>query len=92
MYVPNRLAIKEIAYKIVRGSFIMFLLKHNKKAWPSFPIKLGHFYLINFPWAMKEFKYLKELVLLIGVFRRHDLKGVMRNHCRTVKVFATYNH
>ena len=37
-------------------------------------------------------EYLEEIVLLIGVFRRHDPKGIMWDHYKLVRLIATYDH
>lgn len=85
-YFLNMLVLKEIAYQTIRsGGFIAFLLKRNKNTWSRFSIKLGNHYLINFLQDMKEVESLEEIVLLTGVFRRHDPKGIVWDNCKLVR-------
>lgn len=58
----------------------------------GFLIKLGHHVLTNFPYAMKEVESMEDMVLLTSIFRRHDPKGVVQDHCKMVKLMTSYDH
>ena len=46
-FVPDRLALREIAQQTVGVGALAKLQKHNKKTWPAFPITIGRFSLLN---------------------------------------------
>jgi hypothetical protein len=69
-----------------------FFLNDSNKTFPRFPIKLGKFSLINFPQSKKETKALEEMKLVMEVFRRHDPKVIIRQHCKLVRSSSSHGH
>jgi hypothetical protein len=90
-YVPDRLALREIAYHIVSVNIAVTLAKNQKRKWPNFPISLGIYTLLNPKHAQKEVDLLDGIWLAQGDFKRHDPTEVVKKHCATVKR-KTYIH
>lgn len=63
IFVPDRLALKEIAFQTVRVGSLVRLSWHNKKTWPTFPISIGRFTLSNRQHAEREARDLERLQL-----------------------------
>jgi hypothetical protein len=90
-YVPDMLALKEIAYHIVVVDIAVTLAKNLKKQWPNFPISLGIYTLSNPKHAQKEIESLDRIWLAHGDFKRHDPIEVVIKHYAMVKR-KTYIH
>jgi hypothetical protein len=58
IYVPDRLLIQEIAYQTMEIDITYVLLGSIKNIWPTFPINIGRYTLLNGPHARKEAKAL----------------------------------
>jgi hypothetical protein len=91
-YVPDRLALREIAYQTIGVGIVASLSKSQKKQWPSFPISLGIFSLLNAKHALKEVEKMEGIWLAQGNFKRHDPIGLVKKHCNMVKNVKAYNH
>jgi hypothetical protein len=46
-YFPNSLALREIAYQIISIDIATSMSRNQKTQWPTFPISLGIFNLLN---------------------------------------------
>jgi hypothetical protein len=51
----------------------------SKKQWPSFPIPLGIYSLLNSKHALKEVEQLEGIWLAHGNFKRHDPIGLVKS-------------
>jgi hypothetical protein len=91
-YVPDRLVLREIAYQIVGVGIVASLSKSQKKKWPSFPIPLGIYSLLNAKHALKEVEQMEGIWLAQGNFKKHDPMGLVKKHCNMVKNVKAYNH
>jgi hypothetical protein len=61
------------------------LVKNQKKKWPTFPILLGIYTLLNAKHAQKEVDQLDGIWLAQGDFKKHDPTKVVKKHCVMVK-------
>lgn len=62
-FVPDRLALREIAQQTVGVGASARLSKHGKRTWPTFPISIGRFTLVNRQHVEKEAHELANLHL-----------------------------
>jgi hypothetical protein len=78
-YVPNRLALREIAYQTVSVGIATFLSRSQKRQWPSFPISLGIFTLLNANHAQKEVEKMEGIWLAMGISRNMTQQKLSKN-------------
>ena len=52
----------------------------QKNVWPSFPLQIGTFSLLDFGHSKVEFAALEEIKLVSIEFKKHDSQKVMGNH------------
>jgi hypothetical protein len=69
---------------MVEVGITTFLASNSKRLWHRFPIMVGTQTLLNVPHAKKEAKALKDLILCIGKAIKHDPKGVVQSHLKSV--------
>jgi hypothetical protein len=69
-----------VAYQIVAGGITKEFQVAQKKVWPTFPIQVGMFTLLDFGHTKVEVVVLED-VKLVGIeFKRHDPHKVVENH------------
>lgn len=78
-YVPDRLALREIAQQTVGVGAFVRLHGHGKKSWPVFPISIGKLTLVNRQHAEKEAKKLAALHLCRAPHRFFDPINTVKN-------------
>ena len=74
IFVPDRLALKEIAFQTVGVAALVRLTWHSKKTWPTFPISIGRCTLSNRQHAEREARDLERLQLCRAPHRFFDPK------------------
>lgn len=78
-FVPDRLALREIAQQtVVVGTFAR-LMKHGERPWPTFPISIGKLTLANRHHALKEAQELSKLQLCKAPHRFFDPYNEVRD-------------
>ena len=85
VYVPDRLALKEIAHQTVGVGAFARLSRHGKRTWPAFPISIRKLTLANRQHAEKEAQDLEELQLCKAPHRFFDPKSEVRD------IFVNFN-
>jgi hypothetical protein len=74
------LVCKEVTYQLVIGGISKELKASQKKVWPTFPIKVGMFSLLDFNHSKVEVAALED-VKLVGIkFKMHDPHKIVENH------------
>jgi hypothetical protein len=58
--LPDRLICREVAHQLVNGGIGLELKAQQKNSWPSFPVYLGKFALLNFGHSKSEAESLSE--------------------------------
>jgi hypothetical protein len=80
LFIPDRLACREIARQTVIGGVSKELKGYSKKVWPPFPIHLSSYSLLDFGHAKAEAAALEDLKLVHVEFKKHDPQRVVSNH------------
>jgi hypothetical protein len=80
LFIPDRLACREISRQTVIGGVSMELKGYSKKVWPPFPIHLNSYSLLDFRHAKAEAVALEDLKLDHVEFKKHDPHRVVSNH------------
>jgi hypothetical protein len=78
--LPDRLICREVAYQLVNGGIGLELKAQQKKSWPSFPVYLGKFALLNFGHSKSEAESLSEVKLVNIEHRKHDPYQIINRH------------
>jgi hypothetical protein len=78
--LPDRLVCREVAYQIVAGGISKELKADQKKVWPTFPIQVGMFTLLDFGNSKFEVAALKDVKLVDIEFKKHDPHKIVENH------------
>jgi hypothetical protein len=78
--LPDRLICREVAYQLVNGGIGLELKAQQKKIWPSFPVYLGKFALLNFGHSKAEAESLSEIKLVDIEHRKHDPYQIINQH------------
>jgi hypothetical protein len=63
----------------------------QKKVWPSFPLQIGTFSLLDFGHSKVEAVTLEEIKLVIFEFKKHDPQKVVGNHMANCNL-KSYEH
>lgn len=74
LYIPDKLLAREICYQIMAESVTQTLKEEKKKGWPSFPLRIGVYTLLNYKHAEKEATKLQTLSLATIPNRLYDPK------------------
>jgi hypothetical protein len=80
LFIPDRLACREITRQAVIGGIRKELMGYSKKVWPLFPIHLHSYSLLDFGHAKDEAAALEDLKLVHVEFKKHDPHRVISNH------------
>ena len=91
-YVLYSLVVRQISHHTIIKWITFFLSAHSKKTWSIFLIKVGIFTLLNVPHAKKQVVSLKELSLYIGTKQKHDLKWIIEDDFKVVRLSPSYRH
>jgi hypothetical protein len=78
--LPDRLICREVAYQLINGGIGNELKAQQKKAWPSFPVYLGKFVLLNIGHSKSEAESLSEVKLVDIELRKHDPYQIINRH------------
>jgi hypothetical protein len=62
LFIPDKLACREVARQTVIGGVSKELKGYSKKVWPSFPIRLNSYSLLDFGHAKAEAAALEDLI------------------------------
>jgi hypothetical protein len=71
-FLLDRLVCREVSYHIVTGGISKELKVGRKKVWPTFPIQVGMFSLLDFGHSKVEVAALEDVKLVDIEFKRHD--------------------
>jgi hypothetical protein len=63
----------------------------QKKVWPSFPLQIGAFFLLDFGHSKLAATALKEIKLVNIKFKKHDPQKVAGNHMSNCNI-KKYEH
>jgi hypothetical protein len=80
LFLPDRLVCREVSRQTVLGGINKELKGVQKKVWPSFPLHIGTFSLLDFDHSKVEATTLEEMKLVDIEFKKHDPHKVMGNH------------
>jgi hypothetical protein len=79
-FLPDRLVCREVSYQTVMGGIGKELKAAQKKVWPTFPLQVGKFSLLNFGHSKVEATTLEDVKLVDIEFKRHDPYQIVENH------------
>jgi hypothetical protein len=80
LFIPDKLACREVARQIVISGVSKELKGYSKKVWSSFPIWLNSYSLLDFGHAKAEAAALEDLNLVSIEYKKHDPQRVVSNH------------
>jgi hypothetical protein len=90
-FLPDRLVCREVARQTVLGGISKELKAVQKKVWPSFPLQIGAFSLLDFGHSKVEAAALEEIKLVNIEFKKHDPQKVVGNHMASCNL-KKYEH
>jgi hypothetical protein len=79
-FIPDKMACREIARQTVIGGMSKELKASAKKVWPSFPIRINSYALLDFGHAKVEAAALDGLNLAYVEYKKHDPQKVVSTH------------
>jgi hypothetical protein len=79
-FLPDRLVCREVVYQTVAGGINKELKATQKKVWPTFPIQVGMFTLLDFSHSKVEAATLEDVKLVDIEFKKHDPHKIVENH------------
>jgi hypothetical protein len=79
-FLQYQLVCREVAYQTVTRGISKELKAAQKKAWPTFPLQVGMFSLLDFGHLKLEAATLEDVKLVNIEFKRHDPQNIMENH------------
>jgi hypothetical protein len=79
-FLPDRLVCREVAHQTVLGGINKELKAVQKKVWPTFPLQIGMFSLLDFGHSKVEAAALEEIKLVNIEFKKHDPQKIVGNH------------
>jgi hypothetical protein len=79
-FLPDKLVCREVAYQTVAIGITKELKATQKKVWPTFPIQVGIFTLLDFGHTKVEVVSLEDVKLVDIEFKRQDPHKVVENH------------
>jgi hypothetical protein len=80
LFIPDKMACREVARQTVIGGVSKELKGYSKKVWLSFPIRLDSYSLLDFGHAKAEATALEDLNLVSIEYKKHDPQRVVSNH------------
>jgi hypothetical protein len=80
LFIPDKLACREVTRQTVIGRVSKELKGYSKKVWSSFPIWLNSYSLLDFRHAKAEAAALEDLNLVSIEYKKHDPQKVVSNH------------
>ena len=80
LFIPDKMACREIARQIVIGGVSKELKASSKKVWPFFPIRLDSYSLLDFEHAKAKAAALEDLNLVSIEYKKHDPQRIVSNH------------
>jgi hypothetical protein len=80
LFIPDKMACRKVARQMVIGGVSKELKGYSKKVWPSFPIRLNSYSLLDFGHAKDEAAALEDLNLVSIEYKKHDPQRVVSNH------------
>jgi hypothetical protein len=80
LFIPDRLACREIARQTMIGGISKDLKGILKKVWPPFPIHLNTYSLLDFRQVKFEAMDFEDIKLIHIEFKKHDPHRIMGNH------------
>jgi hypothetical protein len=72
LFIPDKLACREIAQQTVIGGVSKELKASSKKVWSFFPVRLNSYSLLDFGHAKAEAAALEDLSLVSIEYKKHD--------------------
>jgi hypothetical protein len=90
-FLLDRLVCREVARQTVLGGINKELKEVQKKVWPSFPLQIDAFSLLDFDHSRVEVAALEEIKLINIEFKKHDPQKVMGNHMASCNL-KKYEH
>jgi hypothetical protein len=93
LFIPDKLACREVARQTIIGGISKELKGYSKKVWPPFPVHLNSYYLLDFERAKAEAAALEDLNLVSIEYKKHDPQRVVSNHLAScgLKIFEHEN-
>jgi hypothetical protein len=80
MFLLDQLVCQEVAHQTVLGGISKELKAVQKKMWPTFPLQVGTFSLLDFGHSKVEAAALKDINILNIELKKHDSQKVIGNH------------
>jgi hypothetical protein len=80
LFIPDKLACREIARQTVIGGVSKELKASSKKVWSFFPVRLNSYSLLDFGHAKAEAAALEDLSLVSIEYKKHDPQKIVSNH------------
>jgi hypothetical protein len=77
-FLPDRMVCREVAYQIVTRGITKELKIVLKKVWPTFPLQVGMFSLLDF--GHLKAAALEDIKMVNIEFKKHDPQKIMGNH------------
>jgi hypothetical protein len=71
-FLPDRLVCREVAHQTVLDGIIKYLKALQKKLWPTFPLQIGMFTLLDFGNSKVEVTALEDIKIVNIEFKKHD--------------------
>jgi hypothetical protein len=79
-FLPDRLVCRKVAHQTVLGGISKELKAVQKKVWPTFPLQIGRFTLLDFGHSKVEATALEDIKLVNIEFKKHDPQRIVGNH------------